>query len=205
MVAVTALILHMRNVSLAEVEWLPRGETESFLLPRSLQWFLIGWSSNFLTWMTKPLLSAVLICTVLSLHVWPRLPSLQVFDLLTFVTSFVFSCEQYSLFPTPPFSDYLLRSSGFSVSTTSSREVHQGHHAHCIVRSFSKGLLRIPFVPGTVLGTRNVTVTKEEQTSAFYSWHSSILIYFSVPHAMLTSVRIECVWVVLLHSQDPTQ
>lgn len=105
----------------------------------------------------------VLICTVLSLHVWPRLPSLQVFNLLKFVTSFVFSCEQYSLFPTPPFSDYLLHSSGFSVSTTSSRKVHQVHHAHCIVHSFSKGLLRIPFVPSTVLGTRNVTVNKEEK------------------------------------------
>lgn len=167
----------MRNVRLAEVEGLTRGETESFLLPKSLQWLLVGWRSNFLTWMTKPLLSAVLICTGLSLHGWPRLPSLQVFNLLKFVTSFVFSCEQYFLFPTPPFSDYLLHSSGFSVSTTSSRKLHQGHHAHCIVHSFSKGLLRIPFVPGTVLGTRNVTVNKEEKPCAFIA--GTLMLLFS--------------------------
>ena len=55
-VAAIILILHLRNLRLREIEWPMRGKAE-YLLPRFLQWLLLGWSSNFLTWMTKPLFS----------------------------------------------------------------------------------------------------------------------------------------------------
>lgn len=45
------------------------------------------------------------------------------------------------------------------------------------INSFSRYVLRTPFVPGTVLGTRNITGSKEERDLFLYGFYSSIVTY----------------------------